>query len=58
MLVGNRAPYEAHHQATDDERTGWNQLRADHYMQAEQGVTVEEALRIFRSPRWQWPKWQ
>ena len=54
MLVGNRAPYEVHHQAMAAERATWNQYRASFRAQAEQGMTVAEALRLVRSPQWKW----
>ena len=49
MLVGNRAPYEARHQATAAERIAWNQMKSKHRTQAAQGLTVAESLRIIRS---------
>ena len=54
MLIGNRAPYEARHQATAAERAAWNHIRATLQAQADQGLTVAEALRLIRSPQWKW----
>ena len=54
MLVGNRAPYEARHQATAAEITAWNQMKNKHRTQAAQGLTVAESLRMIRSPQWRW----
>ena len=54
MLVGNRAPYEVHHQATAAEWATWNQIRTGLRAQAGQGMTVAEALGVIRSPQWKW----
>ncbi len=52
MLVGNKAPYEAHYQATAAERAVWNQILGSMRAKAEQGMTVAEALAVMRSPQW------
>ena len=54
MLVGNRAPYRAHHQAGADERDALERIRGSLRARAEQGMTVAEALALMRSPRWRW----
>ena len=54
VLIGNRAPYEARHQATAAERAAWNHIRATLQAQADQGLTVAEALHLVRAPQWQW----
>ena len=54
MLVGNRAPYEAHHQVTAAERLAWDKVRSSLLSQADQGMTVAEALGSIRSPQWRW----
>ncbi len=54
MLVGNRAPHEVHYEVTPAERLAWEKVRASLRQQADQGVTVEEALGTIRSTQWQW----
>ena len=54
MLIGNRAPYEAQHQATAGERVVWERLRTALLAQAGQGMTVAETLAMIRSPQWRW----
>ena len=54
MLIGNRAPHAAPHQATDAERAAWGQLRSGLRAQAGQGMTVAQVLALTRSPQWRW----
>ena len=54
MLVANRVPYRAKHQATPAELQAWNAHRARFISQAAAGIDVKEALRCIRHPGWQW----
>lgn len=57
MLVGNRTPYDARHNPTDEERKIWNQIHTSLKTRAEQGFSVPEMLSAIRSPQWKW-QWQ
>ena len=54
MLVANRVPYLARHQATATEKQAWNAHRAQFIAQALSGTSVKEALSYVRHPAWQW----
>lgn len=54
MLVGNRVPYKARHQATDAERATWERHRAQFDATALSGIDVKESLAYIRHPGWQW----
>ncbi|MEQ1859286.1 MAG: FAD-dependent oxidoreductase [Chthoniobacteraceae bacterium] len=54
MLVGNRAPYAAKHNATDAERATWERRRAEFSAAAQSGLTVKESLAYIRHPGWTW----
>lgn len=54
MLVGNQAPYEKHHRASDAEIRTWNQRRKLHADLARSGIDVKEALSYVHHPGWQW----
>lgn len=54
MLVGNRTPYDAKHQATAAELQTWNEHRARFISQAKTGMDVKEALQYVHHPGWRW----
>jgi tryptophan halogenase len=54
MMVGNCAPYRAHHVPAKEERRLWNQRRADFAATAQRGLGVRETLAYVRDPRWKW----
>lgn len=54
MLIGQRFPYRARHEASAAERQRWESHCAAYAAQAKAGITVEEALRYVRHPGWQW----
>ena len=55
MLVGQRVPYHAAFQITDQERQTFHQVQARFQAQARAAFDVREALALFRSPRFQFP---
>jgi tryptophan halogenase len=54
MFVGNRVPYRNRHSPTDDEWRLFNNRRAQFRAEAEQGMSVEEALTYVKHPDWRW----
>jgi tryptophan halogenase len=54
MLVGMKVPYKKHHIPTEREWQIWKAHKAQMADEAKKGLTVEEALRVIRSPKWQW----
>ena len=54
MLIGNRAPHDAPHRATETECAAWGQIRSGLRAQAGQGMTMAQALATTRSPQWRW----
>jgi tryptophan halogenase len=54
MLVANRVPYLAKHQASPAEQQAWHAHRAQFIAQAVSGLGVKEALTYVRHPAWQW----
>jgi tryptophan halogenase len=55
LLVGQRVPYEAAHAPSAAEQYWWNHLVQTNAARARQGIAVNEALRMVRSPAWAWP---
>ena len=54
MLAGQDVPYAMRVDPTPADRAAVAKLLAQHRRTAEQGMTIEEALRVIRDPRWQW----
>ncbi len=54
MLIGNCAPFKARYQPSAAEMNTWNQIRASLIARARQGMSVDESLRLIRSPKWRW----
>jgi tryptophan halogenase len=54
MLVGNRAPYNAKHTATETERQRWEAHRSTFSAVAQNGLDVKETLAYIRHPNWTW----
>jgi hypothetical protein len=54
LLIGLDAPCRRRYQVPDDELTVWRNYLVQISAQAQQGLTVEEALAVIRSPYWSW----
>jgi tryptophan halogenase len=54
MLVGQRVPYQARHDAATQELTALQQLREKHRREASAGYRAEQAMSYIRSPHWEW----
>jgi tryptophan halogenase len=54
LLVGMKVPYARTHEATEAERSEWRRISGHFCKQAQQALTIREALDIIRSPRWHW----
>ena len=54
MLIGQQVPYERRWTAPAAEIARWRQVRATYADQARTGFTIDEALRLVRSPQGQW----
>ena len=54
MLAGQNVPYQMAVPIGDADRAAMAKLFAEHRRAAQQGLTIEESLRVVRDPRWQW----
>ena len=54
MLAGQHVPHGMVVQPTPADRATMAKLFAENRQNARQGLTIDEALRIIRDPRWQW----
>ena len=56
MLIGQKVPYHTEWAPNEQELRAWQALCEQHRQRGTGGFTVEEALAVVRSPRWQWPR--
>ena len=54
LLLGQQVPYRRQYTPTPQEQYVWQELQAEWATAAYNGLTVEEALKVVRSPQWQW----
>ena len=56
MLMGQKVPYRHLFKPTEKEIQTWNAARAESAARAQNGLTVDEALRCVNAPGWKWPQ--
>jgi tryptophan halogenase len=55
LLVGMQVPYQKSYHPDAGEQEFWKRQKMNFKAQAEQAYSITEALKLIRSPEWQWP---
>ena len=55
LLVGQSVAYDNRYDPPPAERSAWDALRRANAASAARAMTVEETLKVLRSPAWKWP---
>jgi hypothetical protein len=57
LLTGMNVPHRAPQPANPQEQEWWTRWRQRNHQQAENALTVSEALAAVQSPEWAWGQW-